>query len=889
VIRFEAPWVLALLLLLPLIWRVTRTARSTPRYLPLRLAAVALVVLALSGPQIVAPSTRLNVVFALDRSDSVTPRQSAIAERFLAEAAAARQPGDRLGLVTFGGAAVVEQAPSESFDPRPSQRPRPMDTDVGAAIDAALSALPTSGGRRIVVISDGADHGGRVLEAARFAWAAGAEVSVLPLPRPPSREVLVEEIAVPPSVRVGERFVARVLIRANWSQMAGVELRADGDVVGERRAHVVSGLSSVEFPVQARATGWLTLTAAAFPAYDAVAENNRAQAVVRVLGPPSVLYVGGGGLPELLRAQGFDVRRTSAERLPARPAAFAGYDAVVLEDVTATVLSRAQMEALRNYVRDLGGGLVTIGGPQSYGLGGYRGTPLEEVLPVTMDVRHRVGLPSVAIVLIVDTSGSMAALGAETAKVELAKETAQSVVDLLGERDLIGVIQFAQEHRWLVPLTEARHRERIVEQVARLHAGGGTNLFPALAGARTALAAQNVKVKHVIVLSDGHTDPGDFEPLTRRMRAERMTISAVSVGKDADVNFMASLARWGGGRHYVARDVYSIPQIFVAEAMVAARAYLVEERFVPQRQQTDLMAGLGNLPALLGYVATSAKPAAEVHLRSAQRDPILATWRYGLGRAVAFTSDAVPRWSVEWHRWQDFALFWSRAVRWAMKPARGTLDVHTDLEGATLRVAADARDDAGEPLDGLTVEATMAGRNMVPLRLRQTGPGWYEGRLLLDDPGLHAVAVTARSGTEVVASSTVPVVLSYSPELRDLGTDAALLARVAEIGGGDVLVRPEDAMRRARTGQDVRDLWSVLAAAAAGIFLFEVAARRLPVVGALLGAALARVRRRLETPEADAAYTEADRWKVAASGTRTDASGEELARLYIARLKQNRR
>lgn len=887
-IRFEAPWALLLLLLLPLLWRVTSLARPGPRYLPLRLAAVALAVVALAGPQIVATSTKLNVMFALDRSDSITARQSAIAEQFLAEAAAARQPGDRLGLVTFGGEATVEQAPSESFDPRPSQRPRPMDTDIAAAIDAALSALPTTGGRRIIVISDGVDHGGRALEAARAARAAGAEVSVVPLPRPDSPEVLLAEIAAPPRVHLGERFAPRVLVRSSSEQMGDVELRADGESIGRRRVHIRAGLNAVAFPMEPLAAGWVTLTATVVPSQDTVPENNRVQAVVQVMGPPSVLYAGTGPLPELLRAQGLRVRRTPAERLPARAAALAGYDAVVLDDVPAAALSRGQMEALRGYVRDLGGGLVVIGGPQSYGAGGYAGTPLEEVLPVTMDVRHRVALPSTALVLVLDTSGSMTGFAAETAKVDLAKETAQSLVDLLGERDLIGVIQFNHEYTWLVPLTEARHRDQIIDQVARLRAGGGTTLLPPLAAARQALAGVDARVKHVIAVSDGHTDPGEFERLARRMRAERMTLSTVSVGPDADSRFMASLARWGGGRHYMVRDIYSIPQITVAEAMLVTRPYLVEERFVPRLGGTDLLAGLGELPPLRGYVATSAKPRAEVHLLSGQRDPILATWRYGLGRAVAFTSDAVPRWSVEWHRWEEFARFWSRTVRWAVRPGGGTLDVHTDLEGAALRVAVDARDNRGDYLDGLSVEATVAGRGGVPLRLRQTGPGWLEGRILLDAPGLYAVAVTARSGSRVIGSETVPVVLSYSPELRDLGADPGLLGRIAEVGGGTVLLGPADAMRRADSGREVRDIWSLLAVAAVATFLFEVAARRLPVAGALMGAALGRLRRRLDNPEADAAYAEADRWKVPESEAHTRSSSEELARLYIARLKRNR-
>jgi Mg-chelatase subunit ChlD len=877
--RFGWPWALVLLALLPWVWR--RRAPDGAHLAALRGASVALAVLALAGMQVVDRGAPLLVVFALDRSDSVGPQQAAWAEQFLNEAVRARRPQDRVGLVTFGGEAVAEQAPSEAADLRPSQRPNPHHTDVGAAIRLSASLLHGDGPRRVVVLSDGADHGGEAVEAAREARAAGVQVDVVPLLPPASAEVVVEEVSAPSRVAVGERVPVWVRIRSTAPQAATVELWVDGVPSHRATVQLKEGRTRMSFAVVAARAGWLDLQARVRAARDGVAENNVGRAVVAVSGPPRVLYAGSGRVADLLRAQGFAVQRVPPHRLPGTATALAGYEAVVLEDVSALNLSRPQMEALKDYVRDLGGGLVVVGGPHAFGVGGYARTPLEEVLPVSMEVQHRVALPSMALVLVLDTSGSMGGVGTETAKVELAKEVARSVVELLGDRDLIGVLQFDQSYRWLVPLVPARDRDRIVAQVARLRAGGGTDLLPALRAAYEALRGVEAQVKHVIVLSDGQTDPGDFERWVRRMRADRITLSAVSVGRDADVDFMRALSRWGGGRHYVARDTSALPQIFVTEALVSARSYLVEERFVPQRQPGELLKGIGPAPALRGYVATSAKPASQVELSSPHRDPVLASWRYGLGRAVAFTSDAVPRWSVEWQRWPDLARFWSQVVRWAARQESAALEVHAELRGTRLRVRADARDSHGSYLDGLRVEARVVGPQSSQLAVRQTAPGWYEAETTLAATGLYTVAVTAWQGSRQVGHSLVPVAVPYPPELRDPQPDPALLGRVAEAGGGRVVRTPREALAPPPEAQHFKDAWPHLATASLVLFLLELVARRVPVVAGWVAAVAGRPS--AATP-ADVWYAEADRWR-ARAGPPPDPDAERRARLYVARLK----
>ncbi len=881
-IRFVWPWALVLLVLVPWALRAGKRAGS-PALAVLRGAALALAVLALSGMQVLDRAAPVHVVFAMDRSASITPEQAQAAERFLREALRYKRPNDRVGLVSFGGHAVPEVAPAALAELVPSQRPSPHDTDLGEAIRVSASLLPPSGPRRVVVLSDGQDQVGAAVEVARIVRAAGVQVDTVPLLRPPSAEVSVESVEAPASVPAGERVPVRVQVASTIPQELVVELSADGLPIEERRLFVAKSRAVVQAAWTPPGSGWTEIRARVRAAQDGVAANNVGATWVHVEGPPAVLYAGSGRLPELLRTQGIRVYRTEPQGLPTSVQRLSSYQAVVLEDLPALLLSRPQMEALRDYVRDLGGGLVVVGGPHAFGVGGYARTALEEALPVFMEVRHRVALPSMALVLVMDTSGSMGGIGTETAKVELAKEVARSTVELLGDHDRIGVIQFDQDFRWVVPLVPARERDRIVAQVGRLRAGGGTDMLPALRAAYEALRTTQARVKHVIVISDGQTDPGEFERWVRRMRAERITVTAVSVGKDADVSFMRSLARWGGGRHYLARDPSTLPQILVTEAFVSSRSYLVEGRFTPRRSPGELLRGIPSVPALLGYVATSPKPGAVVELSSGEHDPILAAWHYGLGRAVAFTSDAVPRWAVEWQSWPPFARFWSQVVRWAMRQDASGFGFHVDVVGSRLRIAADIRTPSGDELDGLEVRTQVVGFGRTQeVRMRQTAPGWYEGEAALSESGNYTVSVAAYDGKRLVWQAVRPVVLPYPPELRDPTPDPVLLARVAEAGGGRVLRSPQEVFSPTEDGRDYREAWPLATMGALTLLLVELFARRARFVAAWV--------QRWATSsgklsEADLWYQEADRWK-ALAGPPPDATLEERARLYVARLKR---
>ncbi|MDQ7848712.1 MAG: VWA domain-containing protein [Armatimonadota bacterium] len=900
----ELWWVLLLLALGVLLAEGVLWLRSRPPWprrrpplrheLPvLRLLALGLLLLALAGLEIARGGADLAVVFALDLSDSVPVAERQRALDLARTAVAERGPGHRFGLVIFGAEATIAEGLTDLPRLAPGARPPGHRTDIGAAIRTALGLLPPSGARRIVLMSDGRDTAGSASEAAALAATAGVDVAVVPLGAGAAVDARIDTLQTPAEVRSGERFEVRVWVETSEPAPGVFRLFLGGRQVWQEVVRLPPGRSLLRVPQQAADPGALIYEARLEVAPDDLVENNRGFAVVQVVGVPAVVYAARepGPLLRWLRAQGLEVRETLPEALPADAAAYAGTPVVVLDDVPATVLSPAQMRALREYVSVLGGGLVVAGGPHTFGPGGYAATDLEATLPLSMDVRHRVAIPSVAVVLVIDASGSMGSFGPEIAKVELAKEAAQSVIDLLGDRDLIGVVAFDQAPHWLARPTEARQREQILGQVSRITAGGGTNLYPALLEAEQVLRQVQAKVKHVIVLSDGQTDPGDFQRLVARMAREKITLSSVAVGNDADQEFMRDLAAWGRGRYYFTRDLYTIPQIVTAEAVLATRAYLIEEQFRPLiSPASPLLRGLAP-PPLGGYVATAPKPSATLHALTPQQDPLLASWQFGLGRVVAFTSDARPRWAARWLSWPDVAIFWSRLVRWAVAPPSGELEVQAQVEGDVVHVVLDARDRAGTLLTDLEARAQVVGRG-APASLEQTAPGRYEGRLMVEGPGGYLVTVEARRQGRLVGVGRTPVAVSSPPELAAPGAGGGVLSRLVEAAGARVVATPAEILAPPSGGGKRRvPAWPPLAGAALGLFLAEVTLRRLPVIrevgGRGVAAVLAWLRQAPPPPgDADREYEAADQWLLARGQPEASEDMERAARLYIARLRQ---
>ncbi len=810
--------------------------------LALRGALVVVLLLTLLRPTLPRWVDRMNVVFLLDMSDSLSLAAREREYRFVADAERAMKSGDRQGVIVFGRSAVVDRAlTNRPIAERPKARVDSRGTNVFQAIQLGLAMLPPGQANRIVMLTDGRQNQGNALAAAQAAKDAGVDLYYVAAPVTFTQEVVAESLVLPQEVKFGEPFQAKVVAWSLKETHGRLSLFRNGEFLGSQMVRLNAGKNVFSYRQALDARGIHVYQAALDVEGDTIEENNRAVGTVVVRGRPQVLLAEkdkaqAQSLAGALRSQNIEVTVVDPRGIPADLAGLQKYDGVVLSNVSSLKLTRAQMGRIRDYVRDSGGGLIMIGGEESFGLGGYYRTPIEEALPVTMEVKQKVEIPSLAVVLSIDRSGSMAmSTDEKVTKLDLAKEAAHLVVDLLDERNEVGVMSWDTEFLWDSPVRPAKDKQGIHHAIATIKAGGGTDGYPALKEAYAVLFDRPALLKHVIFLSDGQMTRGDFHGLLRRMAKDKITVSTVAIGKDADVQLMVDIAKWGKGRFYYTEDSQTIPRIFTLETQLASKASLIEQPFKPHLTSPNHEAmqdiDWKNVPPLGGYVATTLKSTAELVLMSHQEDPVLATWRYGLGRSAAFTSDAKAKWGVLWLRWREFNRFWAQLVRWTLRSGTRSdtvaqVERHDDIGEITV----DAVDGKGDFINFLDTQVGVVApnRQRTVIDLEQVGPGRYRGRFPASEEGVYLVGMAERHGERVVGSQLAGLVVPYAQEVRDLGVDEPMLRELTELTGGGSLAAPRDAFLRARRQSRIAvEVWPWLVGLVAAMMIPEIALRRI--------------------------------------------------------------
>jgi Mg-chelatase subunit ChlD len=768
----------------------------------LRALALAALAVALAGPHAGGYSRHTDVVFVLDVSRSLARESIADALAFINQAITGKESEARMGLVVFGADAAVEsvvRSGSERVREIASQV-ETTGTDIGRAIEVAVGAFPPAVHRRIVLLSDGQENLGDARSAAAVARSLGVEIHTVALEKvSPQNEVYVHGMMAPSRVRVHEPFKVQTVVHSSAFARAHLVIMRNGVLLRESEIALEPGANAYALVEQADAPGLQEYEAIVNSDADSEQENNRYQLFVHVEGPPRVMHAMGESeagryMSGALRAQGLTVDEVSASALPASMRELLDYDLVILNNVSAFDLSLAKMELLENYVRDGGGGVVMIGGDRSYAAGGYYGTPLERLLPVTMNVKTAVRTPSLSVVFVLDRSGSMSVETHGLEKLAIAKRAALESIELLNRTDRVGVLAFDSGREWVVPPTEVGMRQHIAEKLRQLQPGGGTDLYRALVEAHRVMRQERAKVKHLIVLSDGITEgEKNFDALGARIAADGITVSTVAMGMDADRELMARLAVLGKGRFYHTDDPRNVPRIFTSETMAVARASVVEGDIRPQQAYAgELMEGFGAdaFPVLGGYQRTSAKPAAQVLLLGRDTDPVLVSWRYGLGKTVAFTSDLSGRWGRHWVQWPEFSRFISQMARWAMRRSGSESFVpRFRWHGQRGEMIVDALDRDDRFMNGLELEASLVDPSRVTrhVRLEQIAPGRYHGAFSVSRSGRYYITLNGRDGEQQVGPKTFGLAIPYSSEYLDLGVDRKLLREIAGTTGGRLL------------------------------------------------------------------------------------------------------
>lgn len=603
---------------------------------------------------------------------------------------------------------------------------------LAAALLKSRLSFPSDKSRRTILLSDGQDTDSKLPEVLHQLNEEGIDVRWQPVAGLSESEAAVISLkSASDEAFFGEvqRLTAEIV--ANQTMTANVRLIHRGVAVLEKTTELKPNQTNlVSFDVDMKTPGASRWTVEIAPERDHFLVNNQIATTINVSGRPRVLLL--HEKPAVMRAfaralkeQDIEIETRGEHGLPETLAEMSAFDAIVLADLSAINLSPRQMQLLKRYVIDLGGGLLMMGSENSFGLGGYFKTPVEDVLPLVSRYEKEKEKPSLAMVLVIDKSGSM-----DGQPIALARQAAKAAVELLGPRDTIGVIGFDDQARVYCEMTSAADSVTVQGAIDSLAAGGGTFMYPAMVQGKEMLESTPAKIRHMICLSDGQTNPANHEGLTEEMASLGITVSTVALG-DADRQLMASIADLGKGRYYETDDPANVPQIFTKETMQATKSAIKEDLYgCVAMSDHPILAGYDetDLPFTLGYVMTEVKPTSQLLLAAETGDPLLAVGRFGLGSGMAFTSDMTEKWGGEWLAWDGCGKFWAQAIRGIVRRnSTDGMQVTTNPTDAGWQVDVLRTRDDLMPVNGLNWDSMVLNRDgkETPIEVREVGLGRY--------------------------------------------------------------------------------------------------------------------------------------------------------------------
>jgi len=806
----------------------------------LRSLLATLLVFALAQPQCSRPNRGVATILILDRSDSIPEEARKKQDEFVSKVFSELGEDDAAGVVVVGADAAVESivAGRRPFA-KVLSRVDPRATDLAAAVRLASASFPEGKGRRIVLLSDGNETQGDLLAAAEIASTENVAIDFVALESGKPGEALVSGLEAPTQQPANEPLSLRGLVESSVEQAATLRLERNGLLIEEKTLRLPPGKSAVVFQDRLEKAGFYQYQLSLRGEKDLDVRNNLASAYVSVLSKPRVLVLqmdNGRTLVDALGAQGLDVDLRTPAAIPTRPHQLQNFAAVIFNDLNAMTLTPGQMRMIQQAVRDTGIGFAMVGGENSFLPGGYYGTPIAEALPVDLNIRNRKSFPSTSIAILVDASGSMGAMEDGAPKIRLAAQAAEYTVKLLSPQDRVGVGGSTDGIEIVAPMQTLTNKDAVIEQIRKLSVGGGgIYVRPTVERAEQMLMAETSKVRHFILLADGADcdDTDGVLGIVMRMRASKITTTVVAIGDGKDVPFLKNVAAVGGGRFFLAKRASQLPAIFTQDTSMVARSAIEEGVFFPEVFAGDEMTrGITATPSLKAYCLSELKPLARLGMRTPKKDPLLASWQYGLATSVAFTSDAHPRWAANWVPWDGFNGFWAQVARnISRRNAENAYQVTLETADGRPRLRVLAQDRLGNPRtdwDGKMRIGAPDG-TASDAQLTQTAPGIYEAPLENALMGSY-MATVAESGPQGRAVSVTGFSVAYPPEFRALGSTKVLLSQAAAVTGGKELAQPEEAIRPLpRPGETRTDLFRGLLLAALLLLVVDVAVRRIAI------------------------------------------------------------
>jgi uncharacterized membrane protein len=758
---------------------------------------------ALAEPRSVRTSDLLSVVYAIDLSDSIGETSTEAALNFMSLTVHDKPERDQAGLVVFGRNAAAELPPRQAFpfDEKTVSINSHVDrgaTNIEKALSLSAAMLPEENSGRIVLISDGAATEGSLTRILDDLKSRDIAVDVLPVQYDYSHEVWLERLDLPRFVKIGDNYEAVIVLSSLQNGSGRLVVREQGRVISEQPVDFRAGKNRYVVPIKLREPGYYEYSATIETpsGMDQLKQNNTVLNYLYVKGEGRVMVVRDSAgkaqdwqsLVGALKAEQRLVDVFTAEQFPRDALSLMPYDAVIFVNVPADAFDPIQFKAVHDAVRDLGVGFLMVGGRNSFGPGGYNKTPIEDVLPVTMDITKKKILPKGALVIVLHTcefpEGNT-----------YAKRVTKEAIRVLGSQDEAGVLAFmGGDSSWVFELTPVSEYDAMVRKINAATPGDMPSFDPIMQAAYTGLKKSDAAAKHMIVISDGDPQPPNPK-LLANCKTDEITISTVSIYPHGgvEVGTLQAMANLTGGRYYQTDNPDQLPSIFIKEAKSLKRAMVQNKTFTPEIGfPSPILKGLGGLPPLHGYVLTTPKERLteeilQAHLPEEESaDPLLARWKFGLGTTAAFTSDLSTNWGADWVGWEGYRAFVKQLMTdiarvqeeehlrmWAY--ASGTQGVVVAEDFHPQNMFLDMQAQVGGPQD-----------KSESITLRQIAPRRYQATFPLWGPGRYQVMAIGKSGDRT-ARAQGGFIVSYSPEYLRFRSNPMVLDEIAEKTGGKVL------------------------------------------------------------------------------------------------------
>lgn len=841
-------WLLLAPPLLFLVWKISRNSYAEGSiwrhrfWLILRSIIVLILVSALAGLNWKTPVRRKQVLFLLDNSASLSTEQKQRALQWINHTIQKLKTPDQTGIVLFGAGASVEQFPENPrMVERLESRVDDSQTNIQEGVRLSEALFAPGYQKNIVLLTDGNETNGNAIQAIAEARARGINFQALYLQPGEHPEAAIEGVRVPAQIGLKQNFALDVLISSNRTNPSIVQVYRNGALIQEGTLQLNKEQKElIRLPQKITEPGVYRYEIRLKPKEDYQSGNNTKEVWVAVQGPPRILLVDSNPrdlkpLSDALMNRGFQTNLTDAAGLPLSMQEMLQYQAIFLRNIAASNLQR-QMPMIKQYVHDFGGGFVMLGGRSSFGPGGFYKTPIEETLPVRMDLVNKKYLADVAMVIVIDKSGSMSFAERGRQKIDLADEGGARIVSLLKDSDQLGALAVDSVPKWAFELQHLNDKQQAIDAITSIRAGGGgIYVYSGLHKAYERLKTVDATVKHVILFADtadceekeGPAGESSLLMAQRVLNDDRITTTAIGIGKngDIDVNFLDQLATAGDGRFYFTSDMFTLPQIFTQESALVQRYYINEEQFTPLLGNTEpLLSGIDAVPDLLGYVATTLKPLASLSLSSPKQDPVLASWRYGVGQSAAFTSDPTAAWGKMWLAWPEYERFWAQLSRWIARantspnfeavfmPQNDNTILVVEAMDAQGRLISDAK------FHAVFVDSSGKSQSM---ELSQTTPGRYETKM--SGKGSFIGKVFREENGNIVEEQIVHYAGSPNREIASDPKGLLLLQKVIP----QTYNLPDQLRFTELASFDSAPLRDTLLWIASFLFLFDVAARKL--------------------------------------------------------------